>query len=93
MPRKTKKQKIAALLHKTQRQIMVKEEPSIQVEIPVNEESTKVDIQPKDNTIDSSDYFKKDLVKSVAFIVSIISLEILLYFATMNNYFKSILAF
>lgn len=92
MPHKTKKEKIIAeyrrrlqLLQKSQPTIS-KESASIASPQPFIEKKQKIVETEEDSLISS--YFKKDFKKSLLLIAIIITLEISLYFATINNNLK-----
>lgn len=84
MPQKTRKEKIAASIR---REYKLREVPPRQE--PVQTASTSNDtyaITEEDTTIRT--YFIHDLRKSLILIGTIFTLEFLLYYATINNYFK-----
>lgn len=104
MPRKTRKEKKAAIRH-NQLRFTKGVDQSITVSIPDSldhkESSFKNTTQLPDNLIDKNDaeslqmraYFLHDFKKSAACIAGIIALEICLYFASINHYLSSISVF
>jgi len=91
MPKKTKKEKIIADYRKKLKLI----EQNSTISAPsvssfsrpvIQQVSPKVN--PRPNTENMLVYFKKDFRKSLILIAGIIGLEICLYFATINQYFK-----
>ncbi len=91
MPKKTKKQKIIAQYRKKIKFLETKTELSPAVKIP-NKKQPKEQETIKTTTADDSgktaDFFIQDFKKSLFLSFAIIALEIILYFATINNYLK-----
>lgn len=91
MPKKTKKQKIIAQYRKKIKLLETKADLSPAVKIP-NKKQPKEQETIKTTGADDSgkiaDFFIRDLKKSLFLSFAIIALEIILYFATINNYLK-----
>ncbi len=91
MPKKTKKEKIIADYRKKLK-LLEQNSPSsspavtVSLESPVAPKSSPLPHLP--DTENVSFFFKKDFRKSLFLIAAIIGLEICLYFATINQYFK-----
>ncbi len=92
MPQKTKKEKIIAE-YRRRLQILQEHRVTVQKSEPTTLSSQskpvlpEMAMQPKDDSLIVS-YFKNDFKKSLYLIAAVIALEILLYFASINNYFK-----
>ncbi len=98
MPKRTKQEKIMAQYRKRLKLIQQLQEPDRKMEVrnvkqDYEDESEKT-LQtshitpPASNFQSHTSYFVNDLKRSLIFIVSIIALEIAVYFGTINNYFK-----
>ena len=90
MPKKTKKEKIIAIyrnklriLHSTQPTIP---EKVLQKAVPERSNEEHFILSEQDKT--TAAFFIADFKKSMFLILGIIALEIILYFATINNYLK-----
>lgn len=88
MPHKTKREKIIAEYRKRLRLLSPTPVPTLQEKIPEAPPEKKPVIKETDSDISATLYFKKDLKKSLLLIAIVITLEIFLYFATINNYLK-----
>jgi len=88
MPRKTKRDKIIATYHKKIKYLekQLTTEKNIIVEEEKIEPERQIDQSPNDQQF--VEYFFSDLKKSLILISLIISVEIGLYYASINNYFK-----
>lgn len=98
MPKKTRKEKVIAAYRKKLRLLEQMEKPSIPEvtasfaksapaeEPPSAKIEEKYTINKEDATLKT--FFIKDLKKSLLLIGLIIALEIIIYFGTINNYFK-----
>ncbi|PIS15465.1 hypothetical protein COT62_03495 [Candidatus Roizmanbacteria bacterium CG09_land_8_20_14_0_10_41_9] len=90
MPKKTKKEKIIAA-YRNKLKILHLTQPTIPDKTPppsVSEQSgdTHFILSEQDKT--TTGFFMADFKKSILLILGIIALEIILYFATINNYLK-----
>lgn len=101
MPKKTRKEKVIAAYRKKLRLLEQMEKPSTPEVVtsfakgePIEpiEDASPVRIEEK-STVNKEEtalktFFIKDLKKSLLLIGLIIALEIIIYFGTINNYFK-----
>ncbi|OGK18685.1 hypothetical protein A3G67_02335 [Candidatus Roizmanbacteria bacterium RIFCSPLOWO2_12_FULL_40_12] len=96
MPKKTKHEKNLARERKRLRLLQNLQQPEtvavreqINVEkAPAIEPLASRDTKPNSEEKVLLQHFKRDFKKSLVLIVSIIALEIAVYFGTINNYFK-----
>ncbi len=96
MPKRTKKEKIIADYRKRlkllQNSNVVIKQSSPAVPLSQSEEPKIDEKKPKvietESDSQTAVYFKKDFRKSLILIAAVIALEISLYFASINNYFK-----
>jgi hypothetical protein len=93
MPQKTRKEKLTAQSRK-RFQYTIVESPSSRAQTPSTHTETASHVVPKyEYAMTKEDaliktFFIADLRKSLIFIGLILALEILLYFARINNYFS-----
>lgn len=98
MPKKTRKEKVIAAYRKKLRLLEQMGQPTTPEVITYSaksapiEEPSSLEIEEK-STIDKEEtalktFFIKDLRKSLLLVGLIIALEIIIYFGTINNYFK-----
>jgi len=86
MPQKTKKEKIIAE-YRRRLQMLQKHEVTVPRVSPSQPLPTR-NVTPQENDFLIISYFKSDFTKSLILIAAVIALEISLYFANINNYFK-----
>jgi|GEM_PF-2133182 len=99
MPKKSRKLKIRASLHKA----TILTQPTQPTQSAETREVKKIEPLQKakasslpnlsEEEKQTTSYFRTDLRKSIIFIAGIITLEIILYFVTMSTNFRSILKF
>ena len=90
MPKKTKKEKIIAA-YRNKLRILYSTQPVITEKTPnatAPEQSGKEDFILSEQDKTTTTFFMGDFKKSILLILGIIALEIILYFATINNYLK-----
>lgn len=98
MPRKTRKEKQAATLHKKmkylkdahQRYTITVPEDISHFKQPVSQSSSP---RTEDHISTGLSFFFADLNKSILFVVAIVALEISIYFASINHYLSGISLF
>ncbi len=84
MPKKTKREKILA---EYRRRLKLLTTPTVAA-LPIARTEKKEPIIETEADSLITSYFKKDFKKSLFLIAIVITLEISLYFATINNYLK-----
>lgn len=94
MPKKTKKEKILAEYRRRLKLLQLNQPNQLQEITPVINTVSNESIEKKEPIIGNEEdalitsYFKKDFKKSLFLITIVITLEISLYFATINNYLR-----
>lgn len=91
MPHKTKQEKIIAEYRKRLKLFQEGQQPKQEVTVVPKEPATipqkQIEREGEEDAVISS-YFKKDFTKSLILIAIVITLEISLYFARINNYLR-----